>query len=130
MKKIIVLLIFTTFSLITFAQNQAPATNGAEIKLDKTTIDFGSIKVGEVKVVNCVITNVGNKPLILDEVKSSCDCTTLDYPKAPIMPGKTGVIKVTYTAKEVGQISKWITILSNGVSSRIIVKTKGNVVAE
>jgi len=65
----------------------------------------------------------------LDEVKTSCDCTTIEFPKAPIMPGKTGVIKATYTAKEVGQISKWITVLSNGVSNRVVLKTKGNVVA-
>lgn len=134
MKKIFILLLFTTVCFMGFAQTQTqpqaqPAKNGAEIKFESLTFDYGTVKVGEVKVGTYTFTNTGNKPLILDEVKTSCDCTTIEFPKAPIMPGKTGVIKATYTAKEVGQISKWITVLSNGVSNRVVLKTKGNVVA-
>lgn len=127
MKKTILFLAFSIFGLLSFAQNQ-PSKGGADIKFESVSFDFGTLKVGDVKVGVYTFTNTGNKPLILDDVKTSCDCTTIEYPKAPIMPGKSGVIKATYTAKDLGQISKYITVFSNGVSNRIVLKTKGNVV--
>lgn len=127
MKKTILLLAFSIFGLLSFSQNQ-PCKGGADIKFESLSFDFGTLKVGDVKVGTYTFTNTGNKPLILDDVKTSCDCTTIEYPKAPIMPGKSGVIKATYTAKDLGQISKYITVFSNGVSNRIVLKTKGNVV--
>lgn len=128
MKRTIIILLFATLCFAGQSQTKPPV-NGAEIKFENLTFDFGTLKLGEVKVGTYTFTNTGNKPLILDEVKTSCDCTTIEYPKAPIMPGKTGVIKATYTAKDPGQINKWITVLSNAQSFRVILKTKGNVVA-
>jgi hypothetical protein len=128
MKRTIILLTFMIVCFAVQSQNKAQV-NGAEIKFENQTFDFGNLKIGDVKVGTYTFTNSGNKPLILDDVKTSCDCTTIEYPKAPIMPGKTGVIKVTYTAKDPGQINKWITVLSNAQSFRVVLKTKGNVVS-
>ena len=112
---------------------KAPATKtvytgtGAEIEFDKKVVDFGTLKVGDVKVVTITFKNIGKKPLILDDVISSCDCTEVDWSKAPVMPGKTGTIKATYTAKNVGLISKRITVLSNANTDRVILQLKGEV---
>ncbi|HQQ20917.1 MAG TPA: DUF1573 domain-containing protein [Bacteroidales bacterium] len=128
MKKIVLILIavFTT----SFAIGQtATKINGAEIKFESMTCDFGTLKIGDVKVGYYTFTNIGNKPLILDDVKTSCDCTTIEYPKAPVMPGKTEKIKVTYTAEDPGQINKWITVFSNAESYRVVLKTKGKVLS-
>ena len=100
---------------------------GAEIEFEKKFVDFGTLKVGEVKVVTVTYKNIGKKPLILDDVISSCDCTTVEWDKAPVMPGKTGTIKATYTAKNVGLISKRITVLSNANTDRVILQLKGEV---
>lgn len=100
---------------------------GAEIKFDKLTVDFGTLKVKDVKVVTITYTNIGKKPLILDDVISSCDCTTVTWSKQPVMPGKKGTIKATYTAKNPGLISKRITVLSNANTDRVILQLKGEV---
>lgn len=100
---------------------------GAEISFDKLTVDFGTLKVGDVKVQIITFTNIGKKPLILDDVISSCDCTNVDWSKEPIMPGKKGTIKATYTAKNPGMISKRITVLSNANTDRVILQLKGEV---
>ena len=100
---------------------------GAEIKFDKLTVDFGTLKVGDVKVVTVTFTNICKKPLILDDVISSCDCTTVEWSKQPIMPGKKGTIKAKYTAKNKGLISKRITVLSNANTDRVILQLKGEV---
>lgn len=100
---------------------------GAEIEFEKSYVDFGTLKVGDVKVVTITFKNIGKKPLILDDVISSCDCTEVEWSKAPVMPGKTGTIKATYTAKNVGLISKRVTVLSNANTDRVILQLKGEV---
>jgi hypothetical protein len=100
---------------------------GAEIEFEKKFVDFGTLKVGDVKVVTITYKNIGKKPLILDDVISSCDCTEVEWSKAPVMPGKTGTIKATYTAKNVGLISKRLTVLSNANTDRVILQLKGEV---
>lgn len=100
---------------------------GAEIHFDKLAVDFGTLKVGDVKVVTITFTNIGKKPLILDDVISSCDCTTVDWEKKPVMPGQKGTIKATYTAKNTGLISKRLTVLSNANTDRVILQLKGEV---
>lgn len=100
---------------------------GAEISFAKKTIDYGTLHIGDVRVVEMVYTNTGKKPLILDNVTTNCDCTKVDWSKKPVMPGKTGVIKVTYTAKNVGLISKWVTVMSNAETDRVVLRTSGEV---
>ena len=138
MKRIIALVCLISFGFCFGLQAQAKdgkstATTstytgtGAEIEFEKKFVDFGTLKVGEVKVVTVTYKNIGKKPLILDDVISSCDCTTVEWDKAPVMPGKTGTIKATYTAKNVGLISKRITVLSNANTDRVILQLKGEV---
>lgn len=103
------------------------SAHAQEISFAKKTIDYGTLNVGDVKTIEMVYTNVGKKPLILDNVTTNCDCTTVDWSKKPVMPGKTGVIKVTYTAKHSGLISKWVTVMSNAETDRVVLKTTGEV---
>ena len=138
MKRILIIISLVCFGMCFHVQAQskdakAPATKtvytgtGAEIEFSKKVVDFGTLKVGDVKVVTITYTNMGKKPLILDDVISSCDCTEVEWSKAPVMPGKTGTIKATYTAKNVGLISKRITVLSNANTDRVILQLKGEV---
>ena len=100
---------------------------GAEIEFEKSYVDFGTLKVGDVKVVTITFKNIGKKPLILDDMISSCDCTTVEWSKEPIMPGQKGTIKARYSAKNVGLISKRLTVLSNANTDRVILQLKGEV---
>ena len=138
MKRILIIISLVCFGMCFHVQAQskdakAPATKtvytgtGAEIEFSKKVVDFGTLKVGDVKVVTITYTNIGKKPLILDDVISSCDCTEVEWSKAPVMPGKTGTIKATYTAKNVGLISKRLTVLSNANTDRVILQLKGEV---
>ena len=130
MKKLIVLCLAVCSLLAVQAQEKKNTTykgTAPEIQFDKLSVDFGTLKVGDVKTVTVTFTNIGKKPLILDDVISSCDCTTVDWSKQPIMPGKKGSIKATYTAKHSGLISKRLTVLSNANTDRVILQLKGNV---
>ena len=138
MKRILIIISLVCFGMCFHVQAQskdakAPATKtvytgtGAEIEFSKKVVDFGTLKVGDVKVVTITYTNIGKKPLILDDVISSCDCTEVEWSKAPVMPGKKGTIKLTYTAKDKGIISKRLTVLSNANTDRVILQMKGEV---
>jgi hypothetical protein len=99
--------------------------NSQEFKFEQETIDYGKIIKGSEGERTFVFTNVGDAPLIIQSIKSSCGCTVPKKPENPIMPGEKGEIKVSYDTKRIGGFSKQITILSNAITVRKIVKIKG-----
>ncbi len=101
------------------------------ISFDKTTLDYGNIKAGSDGHRVFTIKNTGDKPLILNEVKPACGCTTPEWSKDPILPGKTGIIKVGYNTAIQGVFSKNIEVFSNDPeNSRSVIIIKGNVQAD
>ena len=99
--------------------------NSQEFKFEQETIDYGKIIKGSEGERTFVFTNVGDAPLIIQSIKSSCGCTVPKKPENPIMPGEKGEIKVSYDTKRIGGFSKQITILSNAITAKKIVKIKG-----
>lgn len=93
------------------------AQKPAEIKFEKLTHNFGTFSEKNPKVT-CTFsyTNVGEKPLVINQAIASCGCTVPEYTKTPIQPGGKGTIKVTYNGegKFPGHIKKTITIRTNG----------------
>ena len=64
-------------------------------------------------------TNTGNKPLIIIEAVASCGCTSPEYPKRPIAPGKSGVITVYYNPiGRPGGFKKDVKVRTNAGSGR------------
>ncbi|XMO87235.1 DUF1573 domain-containing protein [Algibacter sp. AS12] len=100
----------------------------AKIEFKAETIDYGTIEKGADGVRVFEFTNTGNEPLIISNVKSSCGCTVPSKPDGPIMPGKTGEIKVKYDTNRVNPIRKTITVMSNADTPTVALKIKGLVV--
>ena len=96
-----------------------------EFKFEKETIDYGAINKSANGERVFVFTNIGDAPLIIKNIQSSCGCTVPKKPEKPIMPGEKGEIKVSYDTKRVGGFSKSITIFSNAKNPRKIIKIKG-----
>lgn len=98
------------------------------------TYDFGKVKEGAKVEHDYVFTNVGDQPLQILKVDASCGCTTPEWPKRPVMPGKSERIKVTFNSSgNVGKTIKEISIQSNAVlpdknKQRFILTLKGEVV--
>lgn len=89
--------------------------------------DFGV--VDESKTVSCefLFTNTGDKPLSINAAFASCGCTNPIYPKKPILPGKTGVIKVSYNPRgqHAGRFRKVITIRSDAKNKLVRLYIQG-----
>jgi len=113
---IVLALLFASFTI-----------NAQEFKFEKETIDYGKIAKGAKGERTFVFTNIGDAPLIISNIQSSCGCTVPEKPKDPIMPGKKGKIKVSYDTNRLGGFSKIITIFSNAKNARKVIKIKGYV---
>lgn len=100
----------------------------AVITFDKTEYNFGKILQGEVVTYTFHFTNTGNVPLLITGVDKSCGCTTGDFPREPIDPGKGGDIKVSYDSKgHFGFQSKTVTVNSNALPARTTLTLKAEV---
>ncbi len=75
--------------------NVVEQKQGVHMTFDKEHLDIGKVKRGEIKKFDFVFTNTGSEIIEID-IASGCDCTTLDYPKHKILPGKKGTIHVTF----------------------------------
>ena len=104
--------------------------NGPQIEFAEQVHDYGKVKKGGDGNCEFVFTNTGNEPLILSNVKARCGCTVPTWTKEPIMPGKTGTIKVRYNTNTSPQsFTKTITVSSNSINApRLTLKIKGTIV--
>lgn len=98
-----------------------------EISFEMTEYNFGTVKKGSDMKCEFKFKNTGKSPLILNNVKASCGCTTPTWPKEPIAPGKSSAIKVEYDSKRVGPFTKSITITSNAKTPTVDITIKGEV---
>lgn len=102
----------------------------AQIKFNKETHDYGTIKNGADGSCVFEFTNTGTEPLMITNAKGSCGCTVPEWPKEPIAPGTKASIKVNYDTKRTGSINKSVTITSNASNEPTkIVYIKGEVLA-
>lgn len=98
------------------------------ITFDKTTFEYGVIKPNSDGTRFFNVTNTGDKPLIISNVKASCGCTTPEWSTDPIAPGKSAKVKVGYATANVGPFVKTIEVFSNDpVNSRSVITIKGDV---
>jgi hypothetical protein len=89
----------------------------AEIAFEKDVHDFGTIEQGANGTYEFKFKNTGKEPLIISNAQGSCGCTVPVWPKEPVKPFESSVIKVTYDTKRVGAFTKTVTLSSNAKST-------------
>ena len=92
-------------------------------------------KVGEVEFqvpreFRLGFTNKGDKPLQIKEVKASCGCLDVTYPKAPVAAGSRGEIVLTFDAKLLGTFYKEVEVLTDASDTPAYIAIQGVVVTE
>ncbi len=98
----------------------------AFLKIDNPKHNFGFVREGEVVNMEFVIHNTGKEPLIISETKVECGCTTVEKPSQPIIPGASGIIKVSFDTKnKMDRQDRTVTIISNASNSPSTVRFKG-----
>jgi len=113
-------------SLFATAQNAKPV-----MKFESKEYDFGTFKEEQGKVsYSFEFTNTGKQPIIINQVRSSCGCTTPDWSKQPVAPGQKGYIKATFNPKNrPGPFNKSVTVTANTNPAISILRIRGSVIA-
>lgn len=122
MKTVISFLIVVLCGLSTITAQNTP-----RFQFETEVIDYGEIPKGSDGVRVFRFENVGDAPLIIENVYASCGCTVPSWTKSPIPPGGTGEIEVEYDTSIVGPIRRTISIDSNADTPTKAVKIKGKV---
>jgi len=111
-----------TKAITTAATPVAGEANGTTISFEKTVYDFGTIPQNIPAEAEFVFTNTGKEPLVLQNVKAACGCTTPYYTKETVLPGKKGVVKASYNAAAAGGFDKPVTVTFNGGTVNLSLK--------
>ena len=106
--------------------SKTTTTSMTEVAIDNLKLDFGSFMHSEIQERSFVLTNIGEAPLIVQDITTSCGCMKTKYVKKPIPPGEKLEITVIYEAEQAEYFSKTIAIHCNLKSSPIILRIVGN----
>lgn len=101
----------------------------SQVRYSETAWDFGKINELDGPVSHeFTFTNTSKTPFIIDFIAVSCGCTTPEYSKEPVLPGRTGKIKVTYDpAGRPGTFNRSIIVTSNNRKDQVRLYLKGEV---
>jgi hypothetical protein len=124
MRKILLMATILVGSLAVKAQDKTP---DQVVKVNTDKYDFGKIKQGVPVSTYFEITNISDKPVVIENAWGSCGCTTPEVPKEPIAPGTTTKLKVNYNAAAMNHFEKDVFIKIAGVSQTKNVKITGDV---
>ncbi|MEL6274103.1 MAG: DUF1573 domain-containing protein [Bacteroidota bacterium] len=82
--------------------------------LSSTTHDFGDIIRNEPVVHEFKYRNLTAAPLIIDNVRTSCGCTTSEWQESPVAPDSIGILRVEYDARSSGFFRKYAKVYFQG----------------
>ena len=129
MKKTIRILI-SIAALVIMASGVAAAqsTFGNVVSVDKVTHDFGDIFTDQGSV-SCTytFTNISDKPILLLQAVSSCGCTTTEWTREPIQPGKTGTVIAEFDNRDGPYpFDKTVTVYVSDLKNPIVLHLRGS----
>ena len=96
------------------------------VSLESTVLSMGDFSWQEERQGTFRLKNTGEKPLVIQDIVTSCGCLTVDYSQEPVMPGKEAVLRMTYKADSPGYFNKVVTVYCNVEDSPIRLRVSGN----
>ncbi len=123
MKKTVFALFFLSLTLSAYSQKLK------QLVFREETHDFGVVdEAGGSVSHKFVFTNSGNRPVRIVKVQASCGCTTPDWTKEPVAPGKEGFIEAAYNPKgRPGYFNRSLTVTTDLGPEPITLHIKGRV---
>jgi len=118
----------TTHAQTTLAAKSVGPVAGPAITFEEVKYDFGSVVAGGTVDHTFKFKNTGTAPLIISNIGVSCGCTTPEWTKAPVLPGKIGTIAAHFNSTgKMGMQNKVLTIESNAAAGSTTVSLVGEV---
>jgi hypothetical protein len=123
MKKLLLFAAVLVSGFAAMAQQKADDV----IKLNTDKYDFGKIKQGVPASTYFTITNISDKPVVIENSWAGCGCTTPEWSKEPIAPKSTAKIKVGYNAAQAAPFTKEVYVKLAGIQEPKILRITGEV---
>lgn len=92
--------------------------------------DVGQVTYRQPVTATFELKNKGLRKLRIDDVRVSCGCLAVDYPKGDIGANDNFTLKLTYDARQMGHFEKTAAIYANGSRKPLYLTLKGVVVEE
>ncbi|RAJ11175.1 uncharacterized protein DUF1573 [Chitinophaga skermanii] len=109
------------------ADNSFDTTRQPLLVTAQTDMNFGNDVVNARKKLEVPVKNAGTEPLKIENVRVSCECLKVDWPKEPIAAGATKNIIVEYELKRTGPFSQHLFVFSNSPTLPLLININGNV---
>lgn len=74
------------------------ATSFEGLFVDIATLQIGDISVGQYLDVDVRLSNQSNTSILVDEIKTSCGCTAVQFKPSALGPGNVSAVKIRVTA--------------------------------
>lgn len=119
MKKIWICMLVSLLSCGAYAQGK--------LEFDSYIHDFGDFLLSDgVKKCEFVFRNTGDKPVVIHNIISSCGCTEPEWTKAPVKPGESGKVKVTFLNDQGPYpFEKVLTVYNSATSRPVLLRIRG-----
>ena len=82
--------------------------------LSTTQYDFGEIRQGKAQQHHFKFKNISDRPVVIDNIRTDCSCTALDWSSKPIAPQAESKVTVRYDARSTGAFRKKISVWLRG----------------
>lgn len=96
--------------------------------LDGVEYNAGATPQGQIVKHTFRFRNPGDRPLLLQNARADCSCTTPDWTEAPVPPGGEGQIVLSYDGKREGIYNKRIRVFFDRQRRPEILRLKGEVI--
>ena len=81
---------------------------------DSTNFDFGDIVHQKPVKHQFTFKNISDQPITIDNIRTTCGCTTPDWEETPTPTDSIGTILVEFDARETGYFKKMIKVYFTG----------------
>ena len=100
-----------------------------ELVFESMVHDFGDILIDDgPQYCEFGYKNTGDSPVVIHNIISSCGCTQPQWSKAPIRPGESGKIKVTFLNDQGPYpFDKVLTVYNSATSRPVLLRLRGTV---
>lgn len=104
--------------------------HGQEIWFETYLHDYGEMEEDSDGTWSFAFKNLGKEAIVINRVRSSCGCTSPNWPREPIEAGASGEITVKYNTAQTGTFMKSVVVYSTAANSPVKLQIKGKVVSK
>lgn len=93
-------------------------------------VDCGQTTYQSPATAEFEVKNKSSHAVRIVDVRTSCGCTDVDYPKGDIAPDAKFIVRVTYDAQTMGRYDKFVDVYVSDQQRPVMLRMRGNVVRE